>query len=120
MITKSRWEVEQELVREHLPDFEPVVTPDDDRHGFQGTVVGPRTRTIYKIIIAESKAAAYPLEPPLIYVEPRLGPYCRESGGLSIGHPWRPLTDSFALYLGFACRYIQEYDDAVPCAKPGL
>jgi len=53
-------------MREHFPEFEPFVKPDEERHGFHGKIIGPRTGTTYNVTIVETKAGVCPQEPPLI------------------------------------------------------
>ncbi len=66
MLTKACWDAECELMREHFPEFEPFVKPDEERHGFHGKIIGPRTGTTYNVTIVETKAGVCPQEPPLI------------------------------------------------------
>jgi hypothetical protein len=112
MLTTPRWIAEVSHMRNNVPSFRPFAVPGVHA-GFEGYLIGPRTRTRYHVTV-RAILQEYPAKEPAVYIEPhperhhwiqdnRLC-YQRE------GHVWNQAEDTFAQAVAMAVKYIAEFD----------
>lgn len=112
MLSQPRWEAEIRLMRSVFPRFEPFATPGAEA-GFHGYLIGPRTRTAYRVVVM-TRIRNYPEEEPGVYMEPhpeshhwiRDNRLCYQRKG----NVWNPAEDTFAQALALAVKYVAEFD----------
>ncbi|HUB34186.1 MAG TPA: hypothetical protein VMA31_14190 [Bryobacteraceae bacterium] len=110
MLTETRWQKEQELIREIFPEFRPFTS--GSRFGFEGYLRGPRSGTVYRVTM-EGEQSAYPQWPPRVDIEPRIGIHWIGDGDrrrLCMEREWRPARSTFANTLLAVLRYLNEED----------
>jgi ubiquitin-protein ligase len=110
MLTETRWQKEQELIATVFPEFRPFTS--GFRFGFEGYLRGPRSGTIYHVIM-EAERSAYPQWPPRIDIRPRIGIHWIGDGErrrLCLEREWRPARSTFANTLLAVVRYLSEHD----------
>lgn len=118
-LTPSRWQMERALMRANFPAFAPFAEPP--WFGFQGHLLGPRTRRRYEVVI-EGDERKYPQFKPAVYMNPQTGSHwvTPEHYGWS-GRPgraqlcldsldWKPARSSFANMLLRVIGYLELYD----------
>jgi ubiquitin-protein ligase len=119
MLTETRWQKEQELMRSAFPDFLPFV--ENNRFGFEGYLRGSRSGNIYHVVL-EGDEKAYPQCPPSVFMNPRLGLYwigADDRRRLCMQKEWRPARSTFANTLLGVIRFLDEFDPA-PGSPPRL
>lgn len=112
MLTKPRWVAEIRLLTSIFPNFRPFATPGVEA-GFRGCLIGPRTRTLYRVTI-RTVINDYPEKEPGVYMEPHPERHHWISDNRLCyqrqGHAWNPAEDTFAQALAMAVKYIAEFD----------
>jgi len=110
MLTETRWQKEQELMRSVFPEFTPFTK--SSRFGFEGDLKGPKSGSVYHVIL-EADQEAYPQCPPNVFMDPRIG-MCwigtEDRRKLCMQKEWRPGRSTFANTLLAVIRYLDEFD----------
>jgi ubiquitin-protein ligase len=112
MLIPERWQAEKLLMQSVFPTFEPFLYPNDV-FGFVGVLDGPRSRTLYEVVI-KAPIKDYPAKEPAIFMHPRAenhhwigdGRLCYQREG----HTWDAARDTFAQCLSMAVKYLTEFD----------
>ncbi len=118
MLTETRWQKEQELMRSVFPEFIPFTR--GSRFGFEGCLKGPRSNQVYRVTI-EAEEAIYPQAPPMVRMVPRIGIHWIGEGDrrrLCVQKEWRPARSTFANTLLALVRYLDEQDAPACVALP--
>ena len=102
-------------MKQRFPSFKPFETANGNV-GFFGHLRGPRSGSLYQIVL-KVPARAYPATEPAIYIYPRLGSNWRADtvnqdpqGKLCYdrkGHVWDPAQSTFANCVLVACDYLE-------------
>ena len=127
MLTESRWQKEQELMRSVFPEFLPFTGKDG--FGFDGWLRGGRSGTRYRVVL-RAHQKTYPQVPPGVFMDPHIGAcWIRTEDGkrLCMDRNWQPARSTFANTLLAVIRYLHEFDSnpepgvpAVPPNSPDL
>lgn len=110
MLTDTRWQKEQELMRSVFPQFRPFAVGSD--FGFEGYLKGPRTGRTF-LVVMEADRASYPQCPPRVCMDPEIGDHWVDYRGrraLCVSRDWQPARSTFANTLLAAVRYLDEHD----------
>ena len=112
MLTDSRWQKEQELMRGTFPEFAPFMKKS--RFGFEGYLRGCKSGRVYRVVL-EGEQKAYPQCPPIVFMNPRIGVYwigTDDQRRLCMQKEWRPARSTFANTLLGVIRFLDEFDPA--------
>ncbi|SRR5213593_2470782 len=103
MITAARWAAEIRKMNEAFPWFRPFES--ENQIGFIGKLSTP-SRKAHSVKIVGWKRG-YPAMPPLIFIEPRVGPNWCADGSLCVQRKW-DFSSTFAQQVLYAIAYLDE------------
>jgi hypothetical protein len=112
MLKPPRWEAEIRLMLRNFPTFKPFAVPGREA-GFYGYLLGHRTGTTYRVVI-RTPLSDYPQKEPGVYMDPHPERHHWISDNRlcyqRAGDAWNPAKHTFAQALGFAVKYVAEFD----------
>jgi hypothetical protein len=107
MLDEKRWLVEVEIMKRYFPSFKQL--QKDGSLGFYGSMQGPRSGRLYKVVV-KNPVQRFPFFEPALYIRPLIGQACDSQGRLSYVLPrrWDAARSTFANCVLVAFTYLRE------------